>query len=778
MPTFHLSPLAFAVAAALCPSANAADQNSQPLEEVIVTATKREVNVQDVGQSISVFTTADIEKRAFMDTEDFVRALPSVQLVNSRPGRNSIVMRGIGTGSEEFRTDSQVAVYLDEQPVTTISQQVDVQMIDIARVESLPGPQGTLFGSTSQTGTLRIITNRPDFDGRSGQIDAGIGTTKGGDESYDASGHVNIPLIDDTLAVRAVGFYSKEGGYVDNVLGPTLEGSQTNAALVDNNFNEYELYGGRISALWKINDKLKVDLSAIAQSDDSRGSWESDPTLGRTKITRFFDEYRKDDWYQVSMTLTADLGIAELTSTTSWFDRDISYEWDNMVYEQYKDAYFGPYYPLYNSEYTFGTIFNQQNAHRVAQEVRLASTGDSKLQWIVGGFYEDVNDKWFYGAKNPDLMNTIAWTTAQYYACYYNAAGYDVQCPLPPTDVGYSNTFHKNIKQFAVFGEVTYNFTDKWSVTGGARWFQFKRNELDNFQFPQGLPPAGSYDTGGSYGSKGTTSDVMLKFGTQYHFDEDRMVYFLYSEGYRLGGSNSARAAATGLIPRTYQPDVLRNYELGLKSQWLNNTVQFNATLFYMDWNKYQIDDFLPTPWWLRGTINGKGAESLGAELNGYWNVTENLSVDGSAFFADAHFTGNTARLDGSVVRDGDPLPLSPDTKLSLGVEYTLPHTLGGDWWFRYDYSYQSSTINTLDNVVTGDPAGKIPSWNWHIAQVGYDIDGGWEFSLTARNLFNDKAVDALYNDTAPALFGDPRYQKLIIYAAPRTITFNVRKRF
>ena len=707
-----------------------------------------------------------------------MRALPSVQLVNSRPGRNSIVMRGIGTGSEEFRTDSQVAVYLDEQPVTTISQQVDVQMIDIARVESLPGPQGTLFGSTSQTGTLRIITNRPDFDGRSGQVEASIGTTKGGDESYDASGHVNLPLIDNTFAVRAVGFYSKEGGYIDNVPGPTLEGSRTNAALVEKNFNDYELYGGRVAALWKINDRLKVDLSAIAQSDDSRGSWESDPALGRMKIARFYKEYRKDDWYQLSMTLTADLGSMELTSTTSWFDRDIVYEWDNMVYEQYKTAYYGQLYPLYNTEYTFGTIFNDQNAHRVAQEVRLTSTDESKLQWIVGGFYEDVDDGWFYGAQDPDFQSTAAWTAAQAYACNYNALGYDVQCPLPPTNIDYSNTYRKNVKQLAVFGEITYSITDRWAITGGARWFQFKRNEFDNFQVPEGLPPAGAYDTGGSYGAKGTVSDVMLKFGTQYHFDEDRMVYFLYSEGYRLGGFNSARAAATGLIPRQYDADVLRNYEMGLKSQWLDNTVQLNATLFYMNWDKYQVDDFLPNPWWLRGTINGKGAESLGGTIEGYWNATSNLSIDGSLFVADAHFTGDTNRLDGSVIRDGSDLPLSPHTKLSLGVEYSLPDTLGGDWWFRYDYSYQSSTINSLENVVSGDPAGRVPAWNWHIVQAGYEIEGGWQFTLTARNLFNNKAVDALYNDDAPVVFGDPRYQKLIIYAAPRTITFNVRKSF
>src|SRR5690606_24926205 len=198
--------------------------------------------------------------------------------------------------------------------------------------------------------------------------------------------------------------------------------------------------------------------SELAQNSKAVSTWESDPAVGAYKITRFFDEYREDDWYQASMTLKGDLGFAELSLTASDFDRDINYEWDNMMYEQWRTAYYGSYYPLYDTDYTNGSIFNWQGQERYSFEARLTSQGESRLQWMAGAFYEDVYDWWFYGALNSELTSTDAWAAAQAYAylasVYY---GYDVQYPLPPTDIYYQNTYDKEIKQTAVFGEVTYN---------------------------------------------------------------------------------------------------------------------------------------------------------------------------------------------------------------------------------------------------------------------------------------------------------------------------------
>jgi len=774
---FALTPLATAILVALYPAAPAAAQGAA-IEEIIVTATKREMNMQDLGQSITALTTVDIQKQAIQGTEDYVRALTSVSLANAVPGRNSLVMRGMSTGTQEFYTDSQVAVYLDEQPITTISQEVDVRMIDIDRVEVLPGPQGTLFGSSSQSGTLRIITNQPDATAFSSQVDAGIWTTDGGDESYDLSAWVNVPLVEDKLAIRAVAFTSHEGGYVDNVLGTTLEGSETNADVVDENQNTFDNYGGRIAALWNVNDQWDVSLSYLAQQSEADGIWESDPAIGDFKITRFFDEYRDDDWYQVSGTVKGELGFAGLTATASYFDRKIVYEWDNMVYEQWKDAYWGPFYALYNSDYTFGTIFNDQDIYRSAYEARLSSQGESRFQWMIGGFYEDLTTEWFYGARNPDYVGTTSWYAAQAYAYYYNYLGYDVQYPLPPTDIGYSETYYNSVKQTAVFGEIGYDLTEQWNVTLGARWFEFDRGTYYIYQFPQGLPPFGAFDTGGLVESSGVESDTVFKLGTTFNFTDDVMIYALFSEGFRLGGNNSQRAANTGFVPLVYEPDKVENYEAGIKSQFAGGRVQLNVIAFSVVWDQIQINQSgVDGRWWLRGTINGGEAENKGVEITAEWQVTDNLNVAARATISDPQFKEEIIRFD-DVVPAGAPMVWAADSKYYASLEYVVPEVLGGNLWFRYDYSYEGEKWNSLDNIVQNDPDGIVPSWSLSNVHLGLTLQNGWELQADVRNVWNELAYNSLYNDSSGQLFGDPRFDNIRNYAKPRTIGFSVRKRF
>ena len=251
------------------------------------------------------------------------------------------------------------------------------------------------------------------------------GTTKGGEESYDVSGHVNIPVTDN-FAIRAVGFYSLEGGYVDNVLGPTLVGDRDNADVVEQNWNDYKTWGGRIAGRWQISPEWESTLSLITQYSEADGAWESDPALGDYKITRFFDEFRDDDWYQASLNAKGDLGFAELSVTASYFDRSIKYEWDDANYSQWRSAYYGGFdpdygtgsYNIYNTGVELSTTFNDQSQKRSAYEVRLTSQGESRFAWMAGAFYEDVEDAWHYGDTMPNLMQTTAWDVANYYACY------------------------------------------------------------------------------------------------------------------------------------------------------------------------------------------------------------------------------------------------------------------------------------------------------------------------------------------------------------------------
>ncbi len=796
---FVMAPLAAAIINATLSSAAMGQEEHRVLEEIIVTATKRELNLQDVGQSIMAFSTADIEKMGIKSMNDCVRALPSVSLVSTTPGRNGLVMRGISSGSEEYYTDSQVALYLDEQPLTTNSQQVSVRAIDMERIEALPGPQGTLFGSSSQTGTLRMITNKPNHEGFSGQVEAGYGVISDGDNSYDLSGHLNIPLIDDVLSLRVVGYTSENGGYVDNVYGRSLTGNFDNADQVDEDFNTYGVNGGRIALLWTMNEDWSTLFSLVGEQTEADGSWETDPLLGDHKITRFTDESRDDDWYSAAITLSGDLGFATLSATATHFERDIAYEWDNNSYIAYKDAYWGggiyraeyaagnPYYfyynnyALYDSEYLPASIINDQEQERDTIEIRLASQGDSKLQWMVGAYYEDVYDEWYYASKQPGLMSTRAWDAAQAYA-YYGSYYYDtVIYPLADTDFGYSNILERTVEQTAVFGEMSYDLSDDLTLTGGARWAEFKRDDYHKDQFPEGLAPSGSEATGGAHGSKSKVDDTIYKLAVHYNIDEDRMVYALYSQGFRLGGSNDPRAVATGEIPADYDSDTLDNFEIGIKSTWLDNRLQINAAVFLMEWADYQINVGEGVgPWWLRGTLNAETAESKGIEIDAKWQATDNLHFTASAFYAKPEFSDEFTAPNGDVYYDGMPMPGAPEEKAYLAINYDVPGVLGGDMWFSYDFSYQSETWNNTDDIVDGNLNGLTPSWTNSNFQMGLDLPAQLSLILRVDNVWDE--TDATYTYTTEgdyaALVGDPRYRNLRSLDQPRTVWFSVRKGF
>ena len=789
-PRFTVPGLAGAILAALYPASYAVAQSAEEtgvgeLEEVIVTATKRSVSLQDVPQSITAFTTVQIEKNAFKNMFDYVRALPSVTLINSRPGRNELTFRGISTGTGEYYTDSQAAVYLDEQPITTISQQVSPYMVDIARVESLPGPQGTLFGSSSQSGTLRIITNQPDTTAFAGQAFGEVRWTKGGEPGGEANAWLNIPIAEDQMALRVVAYYNKTGGYVDNVLGEDLAGLSNNADVVEDDYNDTELYGARVALKLDLSDDLEILANFITENNETSGSWNTDPYLGTNKITQFIDENTSDDWWQAALTINADVGFASLVSNTAYFSRDIAYEFDNMLYNQWKDSYWGYYYGygLYNTQYTPSWIFNDQTQDRFSQEIRLSSSADSRFQWMVGFFYEDVTDEWFYGTQNPELMSTISWAAANYYAYYYNYLGYDVQYPLAPTTIGYSETYRRTIKQTAFFGEMSYNMTDHWSATFGARWFQYDRDVFDQSQFPQGLPPFGTFDTNGIDTSSGKESDTVFKFSTQYNFTDDNMVYFLFSQGFRLGGNNSLRASNTGLISASYKPDTMDNWEIGLKSEWLDNRLLINFDFFLMEWDDIQQNQGgIDGKWWLRGTFNGKKARQKGVEMNTTWWVTPNLQLTGSMTLTDPEFTETFEQPDGSVVPAGTSFPISPETAFWAAIEYNFDqwHPFGGDLWIRYDQNYQGTKWNSLDSAVAEDPTGKMDSWSIANFQVGLNLPSEWDMTFFIRNVWDEEAMTWLDNETnyAPEWFGDPRFRNMRSFLPPRTIGFNVRKSF
>jgi len=845
------TPLAAAVVAAVSPAAPALAQEGESLgiEEIVVTATKREMSIQDVAQSITAFSTAEIERRQLLDMADIAVNLPSVTLSTTRAGRNELVYRGISNGGS-WRLDSQVAMYLDEMPMTMSTTQLDPRMVDIERVESLPGPQGTLFGSSSQAGTLRVVTNKPTFDEFGGSVTADVKSTSGGAESWDLHGHLNIP-VSDNFAIRMVAYSNVEGGYVDNVASAShhsvcdpnfvrdpdagncehagwgLPNDHLNGRTMDNNdvakddFNEYSMTGGRLMALWNMNEDWSLLASLIYQDSETTGVWQSDVAKGDYKIARFNDEVRDDRWATAMLTLEGDLGFAVLTNSFGYADRKQTYVFDNTRYEAYhtrlkggyyseycnywyaysagyycSSYYFGQYnyYDKYHTGYNGGVYRSLQDAERITNELRLTSTTDSRFQWMIGAFYENNQDGWVDEGEIPGLTNTIHWAYTQFRSCQLANQGYDIVCPTQAEDdIWYRDIYDREITQIAAFGEFSYDFTDKLTGTFGARWFEYDRDVVSDQQWPPGFPIEAILIEGETaFIQEGTESDTALKLGLTYNISDDKMIYALYSEGFRLGGNNNAKAVREGFVPQIYSPDKLLNYEAGIKTTWMDNRLTLNATVFYMDWEDIQLDISSDSAlWWMRGQDNGGGGENTGIEVQFDWMATQRLRLSGSIYSGDPEYTEDWVSQEGvQIVTAGTRMPDSPKQKYQLSADYTIPNVFsGGELWFRYDYYYASDMFSALwraDNANPDSPdftgiGPDVDSYSLSNLQAGWtSADGGWNVTAMVRNLFDDRvntfssSGDYWYGQ----YWGNPDFGRSVNLARPRTVSLRLTKNF
>ncbi|TFG39064.1 MAG: TonB-dependent receptor, partial [Chromatiales bacterium] len=317
------------------------------IDEITVTATKRgDMSIQDLAGSIQAFGTEAIRNQNLFSMEDYAKFTPSMSYFGNQSGAGKIFFRGIADAPDTFIASASAAVYLDEQPLTQ-SAQVDVRLIDIERVEALSGPQGTLFGSSSQSGTLRIVTNKPDPTKFESFADITLKSMEEGDPSYDISAMVNIPLVEDKFAIRLVGFSATEGGFIDNVLGTTanyealgkapVTGPQFNTAAVKENWNETTIDGARVGAKWFINDNWSATGLVSYQTATANAENTYDPTVGDLQLIAFHPDSRNDDWTAFAFTLDGAIGKLNFTSATAYFTRDSKYVQDTTSYI----AYFG-----------------------------------------------------------------------------------------------------------------------------------------------------------------------------------------------------------------------------------------------------------------------------------------------------------------------------------------------------------------------------------------------------------------------------------------------------
>ena len=723
--------------AVLMASPSITAQEDRKIEEVIVTAQKKSENLQDVPISVNTLSNEDLNNLNIKDFSDYVLQLPSVSAIQRRPGMGQIFMRGISDGgnSNQSLQGPAVAIYLDESPVTMIGDNLDVHVYDIERIESLSGPQGTLYGAASQAGNLRIITNKPSSDFDTG-FNVSLDTTSGGGLSNMVESFINIPLSDNA-AIRIVGYNDKDAGYIDSVSDsitfPLSGITRGNDDYVENDFNDSVKSGYRAALRINLDDNWVLDGSIMGQNLESDGVWDHDPDrLGAYKVGRFFEDSQEDDWTRFSATITGDLGFADLTFTTSSLDRDFEVLSDYSHYSI--DGFVEGYYTCYTSY--FGPCVdpsiqfeNDTSQTFDTHEIRLSSNSDNRLSWILGAFYTEnetkYNSQWHIPPIHPDAK-------------------------VPTSkDLYYQTDQVRKDSEDAIFGELYYQLNDKTNITIGHRRFD-NETKLNGFVGTVWWPSSlyGSSTRPDNVNSVFKGKDSITKLNIAYDVSDDTMIYLTKSEGYRPGGANR-----TQQLGSTYDADFLKNTEFGFKSIFSNGKARLNGALYQMNWDDIQLGWF-DSSISLLGLVDNIGkAESSGYELDLRYLLTDNLSFNIAASKNDAKLKADYV-LRGSVrARNGQDLPFTPDLKYNFNVNYESNE---GNI-MQLNYAYVDSMWNDLFFT------NREKQDSYAIANFFYikPINDNSSIQIYIDNIFNEKAE--LYINSEDI-------QRLITVNRPRSI--------
>ena len=667
---------ATAIASAVLVSANTIAQDDMMIEEVIVSAQKKSENLQNVPISVTTLSADELDSLNIKDFADYVLQLPAASAVQRRPGQGQIFMRGISDGGNVNQSlqGPAVAIYLDESPVTMIGDNLDVHVYDIERVESLTGPQGTLYGAASQAGNLKIITKKPSSEFDSG-FNLSAESTRGGDGSTMVEGFVNIPLSQNA-ALRFVGFNDRDGGFIDSVNDsityPVSGITRSNEVFVEDNFNDAVKDGYRAALRVDLSENWKLDVNYMGQETSTNGVWDHNPDeLGEYNVSRFYDDKTHDEWTRFSATVTGDLGFADLTFTTSSLERDFEVLSDYSHYSI--DGYVEGYYTCY--EYYFGpcvdpSIQFENDTHQEydTTEIRLSSKEGEKFNWIIGAFQtENVTEydsQWHVPAINPAAA-------------------------VPGSDDLYYQTDQVRAEdESAVFGELYYQINDKMELTLGHRKFD-NETTLKGFVGTVFWPNyiLGSSTRSDNVNSKYDGSDSISKINLSYQVDNNSMLYITRSEGYRPGGANR-----TSQLGATYDADFLTSTEFGFKSISMDGRLRLNGAMYQMDWDDIQLGWF-DSSISLLGLVDNIGkANSNGFEIDAKYILSDTVTVA-------VGYANNEAVLKEDYVlrgvveaKDGQDLPFTPDTKYNVTINVDTGDTSS----LQFNYVYVDEMWNDL----------------------------------------------------------------------------------
>jgi iron complex outermembrane recepter protein len=700
------------------------------LEEVLVTASKRTEAEVNVPSSISVLSATALQDRGVQQFADYAKTIPGISTINAAaPGHGQIVIRGITTGANQSAPTT--GVYLDDIPFTTTSplaaagaSTFDPDLADINHIEVLKGPQSTLYGASAMGGIVKVVTEKPSLTDFSGNATVRGGFTDGGDASYGVRGAVNLPLVDGMVALRLAAFERHDGGFVDNV----YTGS--------NDINHSNSSGGRGSLLVKFSDAIETTFSILYQ-DLHGGGFAFEylnqntlaPLYGERKISAYYNNEFETIYKSVGNTTTADLGFATFTNSLSYINTR-----DDLL-RDYSSAYgvlLGASRPAdaaihYNA---------QPSTNRITEEARLSSKGEGPFEWLAGVFY--TNERDHYGS----YLRGLHGTTGE---------------PLPPPQYNFY-TFDEipRFKEWALFADLTYHFTEQVEATVGMRHSSNKQSfEVDRSGLLGATPiaPGSSSDSANTY--LATVS---------YHPDQNSTLYARAASAYQPG---STQVVANSSIPAVYGPSMLWNYELGYKGSWLDGRLSTESSVYHINWSRIQLNSIING---FTVISNAGDAKVDGVEVNLSYAPMAGLKLGGNANYNKARLVTNNAAI-GAV--DGDPLPLAPKVVANAFAEYSQAITSDVLGRAGLDFTYQGSRYTSFSK----DPLNTsyhLPSF----AMLGLHAGADWSrynFDLRLDNLTNRIGITSVQVVRVLPTQQVPAWATI---SRPRTVTASVSVKF
>ncbi len=764
MNKFRPSPVRQAVLTAIV-GVSVAGTAAAEIEEIVVTATKRAESAQDIPITIQTIGEQSLEDLGISNFKDYIRNLPGVTSGGRGPGRNEVFIRGLSIGKLGLKaagilTEPNVAFYLDEAPISIGGRNFDPYMTDMNRVEVLPGPQGTLFGASSQAGTVRLITNKPEFNDFSFGFDGSLADTKGGELSNSMEAHINIPMIDDKLATRVAIYNAKEGGYIDNIRGtkvittanPSLSVPPTEAAIAFNdeiaedNFNDATYQGVRIGVKYAFNDEWDLLLQQFHQEIESEGVWDYDPALGELNSQTFSPDRANDELDMTSWTVTGRIAELELVYTGAYLDRAVDAVQD---YSGYADA--GPFIPYYICEYPGYAVCGRPNlfveqffgVERTTHEFRVSTDLERRWRAIVGVFSDDL-----------ELIERGNWTypdsALQGFEPNSPITGSTASDPNPRAPgVRFFNDFTRGKEELSFFGELAFDITDELTATVGARRYDLEiaLNGSSNFA---GRGPDG--DGGNNIdeilmdSSPADFNDTILKFNLQWQANDVTNLYATWSEGYRPGGFNrnggASQVPGVGpFVPNFYDSDEVTNIEFGWKTQLFDGQFQFNGAIYAIDWEGLQLAtlDFDVSN--LTFISNVGEAEVRGIEIDTIWQPTDEFTLFANASFNDTELTNLPPSIVG-LAPIGSSLALAPELQYVVRGRYEWDMSDGSGVFTQLAFQYTDDVISSI-NAGALFPQGSYTTVD---ATIGYRRDS-WSATLFFENLTDELAEVFISNE-------------------------------